>query len=218
MLFGYLFVLAPIAIWYFGLKLCWPGLLAGLLALTISIAILFRRAHRALYPQAGDERFTHFLTILLSPPTAIRARDVLSRPLLESFHPLAIARMFCSANIFREFARRVLLDIRHPCLPLCPAAETGPLATELFARTALQQVMEDFLKQNGINPDELAKAPKPADETCRSYCPRCEAQFTTTAAHASTVAAWRWSVCPNSRASRLGNRPKNVQKIFVLPY
>ena len=178
-LFLFLFVLTPVVIGYFGLKLCWPGLLAALLALTITIAILFRRAHKALYPQADDERFTHFLTILLSPPTAIRALNVLSRPLLESCHPLAIARVFCAGNVFRDFARRFLLDVRHPCLPLCPTTETGPLATELYARTTLQQVVERFLKQSGINPDELAKLPKRADETCQSYCPRCEAQFTT---------------------------------------
>jgi hypothetical protein len=178
-LFVYLFVLSPIVIWYFGLKLCWPGLLAGLLALTSTTAILFRRAHKSLYPQADDERFTHFLTILLSPLTAIRAIDVLSRPLLGSCHPLAIARVFCTGNAFRDYARRVLLDVRHPCLPLCPTTETGQLAAELYARTTLLQVVERFLKQDRIDPDNLVKPPKPADETCLSYCPRCEGQFTT---------------------------------------
>jgi len=179
LLFAYLFLLAPPAIWYFGLKLCWPELVIGLFALTITTAVLFRRAHKALYPQAGDERFTHFLTILLSPLNAIRAHDVLSRPLLESFHPLAIARVFCSGNHFRDFARRILLDIRHPCLPLCSAGGPISQATELYARTTLQQIVEQFLKQNGINANELAKPAEPADDTCRSYCPRCEAQFTT---------------------------------------
>src|SRR5206468_5865843 len=96
-------------------------LLVALLALTTSIAIFFHRAHKAFYPEAEDERFTHFLTVLLSPVTSIRALDIVSRPLLETFHPLAIARVFCSPEQFREFAGRVLRDIHFPALPLSPA-------------------------------------------------------------------------------------------------
>src|SRR5438445_7773993 len=43
----------------------------------------FRRMHKLFYLKAEDDRFTHFLTILLSPATTIRAHDALSRPLLE---------------------------------------------------------------------------------------------------------------------------------------
>jgi hypothetical protein len=195
LLFAYLFGLAPVAIWYFGLKLCWPELLAGLLALTITTAVLFGRTHKALYPQADDERFTHFLTITLSPLAAIRACDLLSRPLLESFHPLVISHVFCSKEVFRDYARRVLLDIRHPCLPLCSAGETDPQSTELHGRAMLQLAVEGFLRQIGINPDQLTHPPKPTDEACKSYCPRCEAQFTTVAGSCPdcggvTLVAW----------------------------
>ena len=52
----------------------------GLLALTCGTAFRFARAHRALYPQAEDDRFTHTLTILLAPTSAMRALDALSLP------------------------------------------------------------------------------------------------------------------------------------------
>jgi hypothetical protein len=39
--------------------------------------------------------------------------------------------------------------------------------------------MEQFLKQNGIQPEELCRPPAPTDESCRAFCPRCGAQFTT---------------------------------------
>jgi hypothetical protein len=178
LLFGYLFVVAPAVIWTFGFRQCWLPLLIGLLAFTISIALEFRRIHKALYPSATDERFTHFLTTMLAPATTIRAHDMLSRPLLEMFHPLAIAKVFCDETRFREFARRVLLDIRHPCLPVCSRAEPMAQAAEGHGRAALQKAVEEFLKRNGADPANLARPPAPADETCRSYCPRCLAQFT----------------------------------------
>jgi len=81
-------------------------------------------AHRALYPHAEDERFTHTLTIALAPTSALRAHDALSRPLVEMFHPLAVAKVLLPEGRFREFARPVLLDIRHPALPLCPSDDS----------------------------------------------------------------------------------------------
>jgi hypothetical protein len=177
--FGFLFVLAPSLIWHLGFRLCWLGLLLGLLALTASTAILFHRAHKVLYPAAEDERFTHALTILLSPATTIRAHDLLSRPLLETFHPLALAKVFCPEQQFRAFARHVLREIRFPGLPVCPGEDPVAQAAERHARAALQRAVEGFLKQYGINPDALVQPPAPTDETCRSYCPRCLAQFTT---------------------------------------
>ena len=179
LLFGYLFALAPIVIWHLGFRLCWLGLLLGLLAFTITTAILFHRAHKLFYPAAEDERFTHFLTILLSPATTIRARDVLSRPLFEAFHPLALAKVFCPEQEFRALALSVVREIRFPGLPVCPREEPVAQAAERHARAALQQAVEGFLAQCGIQPAELAQPPPRSDETCRSYCPRCLAQFTT---------------------------------------
>lgn len=178
-LFGYLFVAAPAVIWRWGFGTCWPGLLIGLLTLTTITAIRFRRAHKSLYPSAEDERFAHFLMILLWPATAMRAHDILSRPLLETFHPLALARVFCPGQQFSDLAQGVLREIRHPALPLSPSGIALAEATEQFSRAALQKALVEFLKESGFEADELLRPPPRADDTCRSYCPRCLAQFTT---------------------------------------
>lgn len=175
----YVFMLLPVVVWQVGLKSSWPGLLIGLLALTTATSIFFRSGHRALYLKAEDERFTHTLTILLAPCTAMRAHDALSRPLLEEFHPLAVGKVFLPAADFHEFARRVWLDLRQPAWPLCPNENPDAQATERHARAATQVVVEAFLKRSKIAPEELGRAPAPTDETCRSYCPRCQAQFMT---------------------------------------
>ncbi len=179
LLFLYLLLIVPGMIWYFGFGLTWLGLLLGLLALTIATAIFFDRAHRALYPNAGDERFVHTLTIALAPSSALRAHDALSRPLLESFHPLGVAKQLLPDDEFGPFARRILLDLRHPARPCVNSDEPTVVATEAGSRHALLAAAEDFLQQQGLLPEKLARAPLPLDEGCRSYCPRCEVQFTT---------------------------------------
>jgi hypothetical protein len=150
----------------------------GLLACTGAIAFLFYRAHKLFYPQAEDDRFTHCLIVFLSPVTAVRAHDLLSRPLLETFHPLALAKVFCSEQSFRAFARDILREIRHPGLPVCSRAEPEAVAAERHGRAVFQEAIEDLLKSSGIHPDDLLQPPAPTDETCRAYCPRCGGQFT----------------------------------------
>lgn len=179
LLFAYLFMVAPLVLWFLGLRATWPGLVAGLLGLTTASAISFWQIHKAFYPAAEDERFTHFLTVLLSPATSIRACDVLARPLLEGFHPLAIAKVFCAEKTFHELAAGTLREIRHPAQPLHPGTNAAAQAVERESRLLLQKTVEDFLKRNGVKPDELLKPPVRSEDTCVSYCPRCLAQFTT---------------------------------------
>jgi hypothetical protein len=173
-LFIYVFGLIPMAIWRFGLKMSWMSLLAGLLMLTVSVAIFFRRAHKTFYPKAEDDRFTHFLTIMLSPVTAIRALDILSRPLMETFHPLAVAAVFCPAEKLRQLAVSVWREIRFPSVPGNGAA-ASPADAE--AHAMFHKTVENFLKRNKIDPDELLRPPQPLDDTCVAYCPRCLSQF-----------------------------------------
>ena len=180
LLFIYLFVGAPLIIRSFSLQRTWVALLLGILACTCPASFFFRRAHKQLYPKMEDERFTHLLLVLLSPVSAIRACDMLSRPLFEAFHPLALARVFCAKEQFREFARNLLLEMRHPSLPLFPATEPAAAQTEQQSRTLLRSEIEKFIERAGLVPDELLQPPAPTDETCRSYCPRCRAQFTST--------------------------------------
>ena len=178
-LFAFLFIAAPGLIWFLGLHRCWLGLVAGLLGFLFGIAFLFRRAHKKLYPSAEDERFTQFIIVLLSPATTPRARDLLSRPLLESFHPLTIAEAFCPKESFLALARLVVREIRYPALPACPLDDPLARGIEGYWRSALRETVERFLKQSGVEAAELLLPPAATDPACRSYCPRCLTQFTT---------------------------------------
>lgn len=176
-LFGLMFVVVPALHWQLGLKACWPVVVVGWLAHTITIAVLFRRAHARLCPAAEEERFTHFFTSLLAAPTAARAHDLLTRPLLERFHPLAVARVLAEAGEFRAFARHMIRELRHPALPVCPVKGEGAEGAERFMRETMRELVEAGVRQAGLDPDALLVPPTPLDDACHSYCPRCEGQF-----------------------------------------
>ena len=177
LLFIYLFVLAPTAIWFFGFRLAGLWVVAGLLAQTFTIGWQFWRAHGALYPSGSEERFAPFLTMLLAPPTAIRAYDLLARRLVESFHPLALTEAFCGGTAFQQLARRVLLDLRFPMLPSAPSSEPAIVQTEEWFRGVFLEECERAAERAGLKPSELIRPPVQSEKASRSYCPRCGAQF-----------------------------------------
>jgi hypothetical protein len=178
-LFVLVFLLAPLLIATLGLKFVWLWLLVPLLALTITTASFFSRLHRKFWPGATDDRFTQTLIIALAPATAMRAHDIAARPLLENFHPLAVAQQVFAPEQFRHFARRRLLDLRHPARPISPNPQPAAMATELFFRRTYLETIETWLTANKIAPAELYQPPARTDKSCQTYCPRCEAQFTT---------------------------------------
>ena len=175
-LFVYLFVAAPVVIGYRGLVAVWLPLLAGLVLLAGFIARAFRAAHKSLYPQAAGERHLHMLRILLSPLSAIRARDQLSRELLATFHPLAAAFVLAPVGEFRELAARFIRDGRHP-VRLAEAEEELLLGSALKSeRGQTQEAIERLVQNAGLSIGELLAAPD-AEPSCNAYCPRCRSQF-----------------------------------------
>jgi hypothetical protein len=176
-LFAFLFGIAPGLAWFYGLRHVGLFLLAGLLAQTVPIALLFRREHKALYPDADDERFTRFLTMLLAPPTAIRAVDLLGRHLLEEFHPVAVAQVLCSPEGFRGFACGALIDLRFPFFPSAPTNDASTVNTEQWFRREAIAAVESAVRRAGLDPDKLVRSPAPTDPSHQSCCPRCGAQF-----------------------------------------
>jgi hypothetical protein len=178
-LLGWLFVVAPVLIWRTGLAQCWISLVVGLFGGTVVLAVQFRRAHRRFYPEAEEERFNNFLITLLSPVTAIRSHDLLTRPLLLRYHPLAVAKALCPARLFQQVAAQMLRETRYPAMPVCPCPDPVAQAAERHTRLLLLEAMEDLLKKDGLSADRLLPPPVP-EEGCRAFCPRCQAQFTET--------------------------------------
>lgn len=179
--FAYLFLVCPWITWSFSIKHAWPFLLFGLLSGDIVTAWFFHRAHKQIFPRDEDDRFSQTMTLVLSPCAVVRAHDLLTRKLLETIHPLTLAKALGDAESFRPIAARYLRELRYPALPVCP--DTDEIVGEIEAQSRQRTLkhVEAFLLKNNLNPEQLLQAPSPIDEASTRYCPRCLAQYTSSA-------------------------------------
>lgn len=154
----------PLTVFVVGLALAWIATVFGL-----------ARAHRALYPDEVKARRKFILMSSASPLAAMRGPDLLLRPSLARFHPLAVAGTVAGASTVRSLARDVILDLRHPLA--APEVSDEAITIERWFRAELTRSIEHLMSRLGLEPGELVSAPEPDDDQCRSYCPRCRQQF-----------------------------------------
>lgn len=152
------------------LREIWPWFAGGLLLLNTLATVQFARAHRRLFPEALEERIQHTVMMALFPLATIRAVDVLSRPLLEGFHPLAVAAQMLKPNELEAFARRHLRRVR------VWLRQAPPDARPFYQQ--LETALGEFLRGVGLEVNQLLAPPPASEPVCRSFCPRCGSQFT----------------------------------------
>jgi hypothetical protein len=176
-LFVHLFALAPALVIRYDAPLAVLVVFPVLVFLMIAICTLYVRAHRALLPDARAERIRNAAIMAFYPPLALRAADRIAAGALEGFHPLAAAVALCPREAWQGLARGVVLDLEHPILPACPAADPVLQAAEREWREGLLAEVETFLRRHQIDRAELVRPPAPLEAKCRTYCPRCRDQY-----------------------------------------
>lgn len=162
-LFLFLFVLTPVLGSFFGLMTLIVPVAIVMVALAIEIAILFRRAHRKLFPAESSERLESLVKMILCPPVAIRAADTLTKNLLAEFSPIVLAEVLTGSGE-RQFVRSVILDLKHPVRH--ELSDENAVETVRWAADEQLKVCEPYVL-----------TPTQREENSISYCPRCECQF-----------------------------------------
>ena len=143
-----------------------------MVALAVEIAIVFRRTHKKLFPNESSERLESLVKMILCPPVAIRAADILTRNLLAEFSPIVLANVLAGSGE-RKFVRSVVLDLKHPL--------GHELSDENAVKTVTWTANEQLkVSERYVKPEELL-APAEREENSLSYCPRCRCQFVVTA-------------------------------------
>src|SRR6185503_2032909 len=155
-LFLFLFVLTPLLGAFVGLMTLIIPVAIVMVALAVEIAIIFRRVHAKLYPAESAERLESLIKMILCPPVAIRAADILTKNLLAEFSPIVVAEVLTGSGE-RQFVRSVVLDLKYPL----KHEFSDKSAVETITWTANEQlkVCEPYLK-----PEELL-APSQEDSS-----------------------------------------------------
>ena len=172
---GLLLVILGSLVLYFvrrGFPLAWAILLFVFLILHLAITATFWRAHRALYPDAKKNGTKRTILCLASPWQSSRAADLLGDDLLKGFHPLVAAKLFLDETAFLKLTRSWLLRLRYPAL-------RGPEESLWLDSTAKgeEKTLSQWIKDSGLDTDELLKPPMPSDPAHRSYCQRCDIEY-----------------------------------------
>lgn len=178
-LFLFLFVVAPVLVTSFGLTGLVIPVAAVMVILAVLIGILFHRAHKQLFPAETSERFENLVKMILCPPVAIRAPDILTRNLLAEFSPIVLANLLTGANE-QQFVRAFILDLQHP-LKHEVSDETAEKTIGWTAAEQLNICLEQVKDGRYLKPEDLS-APTQREENSISYCPRCRCQFVVSAA------------------------------------
>src|SRR5262249_6258539 len=154
----------------------WPclGVYFGLIAL---IAVEHRLSHRILRPAEVAERRKYTLISVISPADAMQAGARLFRLHLEMYQPLALAAAIGPRDQFEQYARRLVRGLRYGDTQRCPSSGEDPRNVVAWFGNRLTSAVEEFLREQGIDVDEVLAAPAPDSPTSRGFCPRCEGQY-----------------------------------------
>jgi len=172
--FLFLFLFVPV--WVSTVGLLEPLLLIALLMVigAIRIGTLFHTAHKKLYPEEKSERIESLVKMILCPPAAVRATDLLTRNMLADYSPIVLADLL-TAKLERRFVRAFILDLQYP-LKHEVVDETAKGILNWSAAEQLSASLE-YVKSGrfGKMAELLSAAQRAANSI--SYCPRCECQF-----------------------------------------
>jgi hypothetical protein len=172
----FLFVVAPVLVSVFGLQRLIIPVAAVMVALAVLIAIVFYRAHRALYAAEGQERFENVVKMILCPPVSLRAADLLTRNLLSQYSPIVLAGIFGgsgerSASDEEQFVRAFVLDLQHPLRH--EVSDQDALETISWMSAAQLKASLEHFERGGYS----LPGPTEREGESISYCPRCGCQF-----------------------------------------
>lgn len=175
-----LFVLIPLGVWLDGWMRPLAVGLPAVFGLSAWISRRSARIHEQWFPSSKDERFQFTLLVGLSPITAIRAPDLLTRSRMEEFHPATLAALLLPADQSAAFAAETWRDLQNPRLPF-PAFGLREQTIESDWRALVRSAFARWAQDRKLDPGMWEAPPKATEPSHKRYCPRCLAQSTTKA-------------------------------------
>jgi len=172
--FIFLYVIIPIMVSAYGLtRLIIPVAVVMLLsALLISVQYFIN--HKTIFPAQSHERLSNVVKMILCPPVAIRAADLLTLKAMSRFHPLLLANILLGSHSI-EFERAVISDLKHPIRHDLTDSRAQSIVS--WHASCELDICRKFFKEQYSETLEEFLTPPAWDGISSAYCPRCSCQF-----------------------------------------
>ncbi len=176
-MFIILFVQSPLLIHKYGLNSLFIPTVVILLLMALVISLEYYFIHRNIYPKAKEERITDLLKMVLCPPTAIRASDLITSKTLFNIDPLILAHILQKEKEYEAFAQKYILDLKYPI----NNEINNDLSSEIISwnNSVILELSVSYYRDIAKANMNIFSAPKPYDSLSKVYCPRCMGQFIT---------------------------------------
>jgi hypothetical protein len=166
------FIVAPVVMVVVGPYPTWQFVLAGLVAVTLTLSMTYFGLHAALYAESRYERWVQVISMMLLPVAASRCIDKLSRDSLHRYSWAVVVPLLCERVIAAPILRQKFADLAYAPMndpAVGRAHECLRWFQDLLARETKRRL--DRFDAGVFDP------PPREDDTMVSYCPSCHAQF-----------------------------------------
>jgi hypothetical protein len=173
--FVFLYIVIPILVSIYGLtRFVIP--VAGIMFLAaVDISLRFNSVHRAIYPLRRGDRVGDVVKMVLCPPAAMRAIDLLTLDAMSQFHPVVISDLLLSPED-TDFVRAVVCGLKYPLH--YDLTDPKGIAVVLWYASAQLDACAKLIRARDSRALDRLLAPPLWDGTSTAYCPRCLCQYT----------------------------------------
>jgi hypothetical protein len=172
--FMFLYVLVPVMTSIYGFIRFFIPVVAAMLFSASLVAVQYARAHKRLYPMKKSERIGNIVKMVLCPPLAIRAADLLSLEAISCFHPILVGTLLLG-NDTPVFHHSLIRDLQYPLQHNHTDPQT--LSIVSWYSAVERDAVTNFLKLECSTTFDDFFTPPLWDEFSTVYCPRCSCQF-----------------------------------------
>lgn len=174
-MFAFLFVAIPVTSILYGVtRLIIPSTIVMFL-MVIPIIMEFYNVHKSLHPEFRSARITHSIKMMLCPPVAVRACDIVMENAMDNYDVLALAYALLKGSSRDSFFSEYLRDLK---LPLCiDFDDLILLKTCHWQNDTILRLTARYSPGIASIIETAFKTPQQESSDRLSYCPRCLIQL-----------------------------------------
>jgi hypothetical protein len=182
-----MFVLVPAGLLGRGFAPAWPEVVLALamtVAITTRFALRMRRLSAASAARGdGIVPFAeHVAIMLLAPPAAMRASDIVARETFGGLHAVTLARVAGEEAFGRDVAARAMRRARFPL----EGERAACCEATAWSRRAWRRALEAWAVREFGSVEALLEPPVPESDAMAAYCQRCMSQYSRTTGECDT--------------------------------